>query len=42
MRIIVPGNHDLASKRMANYIARKIIFTAPNTEKPFVLELATG
>jgi glucosamine-6-phosphate deaminase len=42
MRLIIQANHDLTSKWVANYIARKIILAAPTNEKPFVLGLPTG
>src|ERR1035437_1777207 len=42
MRLIIQDNHDLTSKWVANYIARKIILAAPTKEKPFVLGLPTG
>lgn len=42
MRLIIQANHDLTSKWVANYIARKIILAAPTDEKPFVLGLPTG
>lgn len=42
MRLIIQQNHDLTSKWVANYIARKIILANPKPEKPFVLGLPTG
>jgi len=42
MRLIIQANHDLTSKWVANYIARKINLAAPTEEKPFVLGLPTG
>lgn len=42
MRLIIQANHDLTSKWVANYIARKILLAAPTAEKPFVLGLPTG
>lgn len=42
MRLIIQQNHDLTSKWVANYIARKINLAAPTPEKPFVLGLPTG
>lgn len=42
MRLIIQDNHELTSKWVANYIARKIILSAPTYEKPFVLGLPTG
>jgi glucosamine-6-phosphate deaminase len=42
MRIIIQANHDLTSRWVANYIARKIILAAPTEKKPFVLGLPTG
>ena len=42
MRLIIQANHELTSKWVANYIARKINLAAPTDEKPFVLGLPTG
>jgi len=42
MRLIIQANHDLTSKWVANYIARKINLAAPTEENPFVLGLPTG
>jgi glucosamine-6-phosphate deaminase len=42
MRLIIQDNHDLTSKWVANYIARKITLAVPTEEKPFVLGLPTG
>lgn len=42
MRLIIQPNHDLTSKWVANYIARKINLAAPTKEKPFVMGLPTG
>jgi glucosamine-6-phosphate deaminase len=42
MRLIIQENHELTSKWVANYIARKIILAAPTRQKPFVLGLPTG
>jgi len=42
MRLIIQDNHELTSKWVANYIARKIILAAPSREKPFVFGLPTG
>jgi glucosamine-6-phosphate deaminase len=42
MRLIIQANPELASKWVANYIARKIILANPTFEKPFVLGLPTG
>lgn len=42
MRLIIQPNHDLTSKWVANYIARKINLAAPTETKPFVLGLPTG
>jgi len=42
MRLIIQANHELTSKWVANYIARKIILSAPTEQKPFVLGLPTG
>ncbi len=42
MRLIIQANHELTSKWVANYIARKIILASPTNEKPFVLGLPTG
>jgi glucosamine-6-phosphate deaminase len=42
MRLIIQQNHDLTSKWVANYMARKIILANPTPEKPFVLGLPTG
>lgn len=42
MRLIIQQNHELTSKWVANYIARKIILANPTPEKPFVLGLPTG
>ncbi|MGE5395463.1 MAG: glucosamine-6-phosphate deaminase, partial [Candidatus Saccharibacteria bacterium] len=42
MRLIIQENHELTSKWVANYIARKINLATPSEEKPFVLGLPTG
>jgi glucosamine-6-phosphate deaminase len=42
MRLIIQANHDLTSKWVANYIARKINLAEPTEDKPFVLGLPTG
>ena len=42
MRLIIQANHELTSKWVANYMARKINLAAPTEEKPFVLGLPTG
>lgn len=42
MRLIIQQNHDLTSKWVANYIARKINLAKPTPGKPFVLGLPTG
>ena len=42
MRLIIQASHELTSKWVANYIARKINLAAPTNEKPFVLGLPTG
>lgn len=42
MRLIIQANHELTSKWVANYIARKITLAAPTEQKPFVLGLPTG
>lgn len=42
MRLIIQANHQLTSKWVANYIARKINLAAPSENKPFVLGLPTG
>lgn len=42
MRLIIQENHELTSKWVANYIARKINLAAPDEKKPFVLGLPTG
>ena len=42
MRLIIQADHELTSKWVANYIARKIILSAPTEQKPFVLGLPTG
>lgn len=42
MRLIIQPNHELTSKWVANYLARKIILARPTSEKPFVLGLPTG
>ncbi|HAH23156.1 MAG TPA: glucosamine-6-phosphate deaminase [Prolixibacteraceae bacterium] len=42
MRLIIQANHELTSKWVANYMARKIILARPTKEKPFVLGLPTG
>jgi glucosamine-6-phosphate deaminase len=42
MRLIIQTNHELTSKWVANYIARKIRLAAPTEEKPFILGLPTG
>lgn len=42
MRLIIQENHDLTSKWVANYIARKINIAKPTSEKPFVIGLPTG
>lgn len=42
MRLIIQENHELTSKWVANYIARRIILSNPTAEKPFVLGLPTG
>lgn len=42
MRLIIQENHELTSKWVANYIARKIILANPTATKPFVLGLPTG
>ena len=42
MRLIILDNHDLTSKWVANYIARKIVLASPTPENPFVLGLPTG
>jgi glucosamine-6-phosphate deaminase len=42
MRLIIQANHELTSKWVANYIARKINLAVPTDNKPFVLGLPTG
>ncbi|HLN74293.1 MAG: glucosamine-6-phosphate deaminase [Methylococcaceae bacterium] len=42
MRLIIQENHELTSKWVANYIARKINLASPTEQKPFVLGLPTG
>ena len=42
MRLIIQDNHELTSKWVANYIARKINLASPTEKKPFVLGLPTG
>jgi len=42
MRLIIQENQELASKWVANYIARKINLASPSEKKPFVLGLPTG
>ena len=42
MRLIIELNHQLTSKWVANYIARKINLAFPTDNKPFVLGLPTG
>jgi len=42
MRLIIQANHELTSKWVANYIARKIVLASPTNKKPFVLGLPTG
>lgn len=42
MRLIIQASHELTSKWVANYMARKINLAAPTNEKPFVLGLPTG
>lgn len=42
MRLIIQENHQLTSKWVANYIARRINLASPNAQKPFVLGLPTG
>lgn len=42
MRLIIQETHELTSKWVANYIARKINLAAPTEKKPFVLGLPTG
>jgi len=42
MRLIIQANHELTSKWVANYIARKINLASPTELKPFVLGLPTG
>jgi glucosamine-6-phosphate deaminase len=42
MRLIIQANHELTSKWVANYIARKINLASPTIENPFVLGLPTG
>jgi len=42
MRLIIQANHELTSKWVANYIARKINLAASTDIKPFVLGLPTG
>ncbi|MBL7107251.1 MAG: glucosamine-6-phosphate deaminase [Phycisphaerae bacterium] len=42
MRVIIQKDYDLASKWMANYVAKKITEYAPTAENPFVLGLPTG
>lgn len=42
MRLIIQANHELTSRWVANYIARKINLAAPTDANPFVLGLPTG
>jgi len=42
MRLIIQANHELTSKWVANYIARKINLAVPTETNPFVLGLPTG
>ncbi|HEY3370288.1 MAG TPA: glucosamine-6-phosphate deaminase [Prolixibacteraceae bacterium] len=42
MRLIIQPNHELTSRWVANYVARKINLAAPTLDKPFVLGLPTG
>lgn len=42
MRLIIQPNHQLTSKWVANYIARKINLAMPTENKPYVLGLPTG
>lgn len=42
MRLIIQPNHQLTSKWVANYIARKINLAMPTETKPYVLGLPTG
>ena len=42
MRLIIQDNHELTSKWVANYIARKINLASPTEAKPFVMGLPTG
>lgn len=42
MRLIIQENQELASKWVANYIARKINLSLSSEQKPFVLGLPTG
>ena len=42
MRLIIQANHELTSRWVAHYIARKINLAAPSQANPFVLGLPTG
>jgi len=42
MRLIIQSNHELTSKWVANYIARKINLANPTDQNPFVMGLPTG
>ena len=42
MRVIIEPDYDVASKWMANFVAKRINQFAPAADKPFVLGLPTG